>query len=89
MSSPTALIVGGGVAGTATALALHKAGLDAVIHEARSEPQHGGAFLTLASNGIDALRTLGADAPVLVAGFPTPAITLRSGLLRCGGLRLR
>jgi 2-polyprenyl-6-methoxyphenol hydroxylase-like FAD-dependent oxidoreductase len=36
-------------------------------------------FLTLASNGIDALRTLGADEPVLAAGFPTPAITLRSG----------
>ncbi len=88
MSSPTALIVGGGVAGTATALALHKAGIEAVIHEARPHPQDGGAFLTLASNGIDALRTLGADAAVLAAGFPTPAITLRSGTgKRLGAVR--
>jgi 2-polyprenyl-6-methoxyphenol hydroxylase-like FAD-dependent oxidoreductase len=79
MSSPTVLIAGGGIAGTATALAIHKAGLGAVIHEARPEAQDGGAFLPLASNGIDALRTLGADRPVLAAGFPTPAITLRSG----------
>jgi 2-polyprenyl-6-methoxyphenol hydroxylase-like FAD-dependent oxidoreductase len=36
-------------------------------------------FLTLASNGVDALRALGANKPALAAGFPTPWITLRSG----------
>ena len=35
-------------------------------------------FLTLASNGIDALLTIGADRPALAAGFPTPGIMLRS-----------
>jgi len=76
----TALIIGGGIAGPATAMALQKAGIDPVIYEARAAGADGiGAFLTLASNGIDALRTLGADQPALAAGFPTPAITLRSG----------
>ncbi len=76
----TALIIGGGITGPATAMALQKAGIDPVIYEARPAGADGiGAFLTVASNGIDALRTLGADKPALAAGFPTPAITLRSG----------
>jgi FAD-dependent urate hydroxylase len=76
----TALITGGGIAGPAAAMALQKAGIEPVVYEAHPTGADGiGAFLTLASNGIDALRTLGADRPALAAGFPTPAITLRSG----------
>ena len=76
----TALIIGGGVAGPATAMALQKAGLDSVIYEAHSGSAEGtGAFLTLASNGVDALHVIDADTPALAAGFPTPAILLRSG----------
>jgi 2-polyprenyl-6-methoxyphenol hydroxylase-like FAD-dependent oxidoreductase len=75
----TALVIGGGIAGPATAIALQKAGIDSVIYEAHPTAADGiGAFLTLASNGIDALRVLGADTPALAAGFPTPSITLRS-----------
>jgi 2-polyprenyl-6-methoxyphenol hydroxylase-like FAD-dependent oxidoreductase len=76
----TALIVGGGIAGPATAMALHKAGVDSVIYEAHPVPAEGiGAFLTVAANGVDALRTLGADRPAIAAGFPTTAITVWSG----------
>ena len=76
----TALIIGAGIAGPATAMALQKAGIDAVIHEAYPTGADGiGVFLTVGSNGVDALRVLGVDGPVLAAGFPTPAITLRSG----------
>ncbi|MDQ3978348.1 MAG: FAD-dependent monooxygenase [Actinomycetota bacterium] len=76
----TALVIGGGIAGPASAMALQKAGIEATVYEAYPTPADGvGAFLTLASNGIDALRVLGADEPVLEAGFPTPRITLRSG----------
>src|SRR5262249_42935150 len=88
----TALIIGGGIAGPATAMALQKVGIDPVIYEAYPAGAYGtGAFLTLAPNGIDALRILGADKPALAAGFPTPAITLRSytgkrlGQTRTGG----
>src|SRR6266516_3871742 len=76
----TALIIGGGIAGPATAMALHKAGIDPVVYEAHPTSADGiGVFLTLASNGVAALRVLGADEPALAAGFPTPGITLRSG----------
>src|SRR5205823_10660210 len=73
-----ALIVGGGIAGPAAAIALQKAGIDSVIYVAHSRSAEGiGSFLTLGSNGIDALRTLGAEEAVLAAGFPTPYIKLR------------
>jgi FAD-dependent urate hydroxylase len=76
----TALIIGAGVAGPATAMALQKAGIDSTVYEAHPHGADGiGLFLTIASNGMDALRVLGADKAVLTAGFPTPGITLRSG----------
>jgi FAD-dependent urate hydroxylase len=74
-----AIVIGGGIAGPATAMALQKAGIEPVVYEAHPTAADGiGAFLTVASNGVDALRVLGADKAVLAAGFPTPAITLRS-----------
>lgn len=76
----TAVIIGAGVAGPATALALQKAGIDSVVYEADPHNADGvGVFLTIASNGVDALRVLDADRAILAAGFPTPGITLRSG----------
>jgi FAD-dependent urate hydroxylase len=75
----SALVIGGGVAGMAGAMALAKAGITATVFEAHPSGADGvGVFLTLASNGIDALRVLGAAEGVLAAGFATPSITLRS-----------
>jgi FAD-dependent urate hydroxylase len=75
----TALVIGGGIAGQATAMALQKAGIVATVYEAHpGSAEATGAWLTLASNGIDALRVLDADTCALAAGFPTPHITLRS-----------
>jgi 2-polyprenyl-6-methoxyphenol hydroxylase-like FAD-dependent oxidoreductase len=75
----TALIAGGGIAGAAAAIALKHVGIEPVIYEARTEGRHrAGAFLTIATNGIDGLRALGADGPVLERGFATPTIVLRS-----------
>ena len=55
-----ALVVGGGVAGPATALALHRVGFDAVVLEGHhADPGDTGSFLTLAPNGVDALGALG------------------------------
>ena len=77
------LIVGGGVAGPVAAMALQHAGIDAVVYEAYPPPAEEapevGSYLTVASNGLDALRTIGADEPVLAAGFPTPTNVLWSG----------
>ena len=55
-----ALVVGGGVAGPATALALHRVGFDVEVLERRADdPGDAGSVLTLAPNGVDALDALG------------------------------
>jgi 2-polyprenyl-6-methoxyphenol hydroxylase-like FAD-dependent oxidoreductase len=75
-----ALIAGGGIAGPVTAMALQRAGIDAEVFEAhRPGGGEAGSYLTVASNGLDALRAVGADTPVLAAGFPTPTNVLLSG----------
>jgi FAD-dependent urate hydroxylase len=74
-----ALIVGGGVAGPVAAMALRQAGIDAVVYEAYAGgADDAGSFLTFASNGLDALRTIDAHHLVLSEGFPTPRITIQS-----------
>lgn len=74
-----ALIIGGGISGTATALALHKAGIDCEIFEARNSDSDGvGAFLTLAVNGITTLQMLGLDI-ASVPGIDTPRMQLALG----------
>ena len=76
----TALVIGGGVAGTVTAMALQRAGIDAVVYEAHAQTdEEVGSYLTVATNGLDALRAVDADKPVLDAGFPTPTNLLWSG----------
>jgi 2-polyprenyl-6-methoxyphenol hydroxylase-like FAD-dependent oxidoreductase len=75
-----ALIIGGGVAGPVTAMALQRAGIEAVVYEAYPPPtEEVGSYLTVATNGLDALRAVEADRPVLAAGFPTPTNVLWSG----------
>jgi len=74
------IVVGAGIAGTATALALHKGGIDVTVHEAR--PPTGpadGAFLTLASNGMRALRQIDAAGVVAAAGYPLRSMRVRDG----------
>jgi FAD-dependent urate hydroxylase len=76
-----ALIIGGGIAGPVTAMALQRAGIDSVVYEAygTSAGLDAGAFLTVSVNGLDALRVLGAHEPVLDTGFPTRNIEFFSG----------
>jgi FAD-dependent urate hydroxylase len=75
----TAIIAGGGLAGTATALALHRAGIEATVHESNPSAEDVGAWLTLAGNGLDALATLGLADEVAAEGFATPRMSLRTG----------
>jgi len=75
-----ALIIGGGVAGPIAAIALQRAGIDGVIYEAYSGgADDAGAFLTFASNGLDALRAIDAHHLVSAKGFPTPRMEIQSG----------
>ncbi|MGQ4386556.1 FAD-dependent oxidoreductase [Streptomyces sp. SAS_270] len=69
------VIVGGGTAGTAAALALHKAGFDVAVYEAHPDSAEDiGAFLTLASNGMRALAQVDASTAVTATGFPLAAM---------------
>ncbi|WP_232246459.1 FAD-dependent oxidoreductase [Kitasatospora mediocidica] len=71
------MVIGGGIAGTATALALHKAGLDVTVYEAHPDTGEDiGAFLTLASNGMRALGQLDAAAPIAELGFPVTGLSV-------------
>ena len=75
-----ALIVGGGVAGPVAAMALQRAGIDSVVYEAYTGgADDAGAFLTFASNGLDALRAIDAHNLVVDKGFPTPRMEIQSG----------
>lgn len=72
------LIIGGGIAGTAAAMALHKAGEDVAVYEAcASGGADAGAFLTVGANGMLALTQLDAADAVREAGFPLSTMDLR------------
>src|SRR5262249_47154930 len=74
-----ALIAGGGIAGTVAAIALRRVGIDAVVFESFDRDADGvGAFLTLAANGIDALRAIDVD-PEQLGGFDTPRMAAYLG----------
>jgi len=67
-----ALIAGGGIAGPATAIALQRAGIEAVVLEAWPEPSgEVGSYFTVAPNGLHALDTLGVLDQARQAGFTT------------------
>lgn len=73
------LIIGAGVAGLASALALKKAGLSVEVFEARGPKQCGeGAFLTVGVNGLAALRILNIE-PSELGGIDTPRMALYLG----------
>nr|WP_189335046.1 FAD-dependent monooxygenase [Actinoplanes ianthinogenes] len=71
------IVVGGGVAGTVTALALREAGIEADVFEAhRSGGADAGAFLTVMRNGMTALAGIGAAEAVEAVSFPARAVVL-------------
>ena len=66
------LIIGGGVAGSVTALSLQQAGIEATIYE-RPARLGGdvGSYFTMSPNGLDALAAVGALGIAKARAFPT------------------
>jgi FAD-dependent urate hydroxylase len=80
MSPKKALVIGGGIGGPVAAIALQRAGFEAVLYEARNKPGGDvGLFLNTASNGLDVLHTLDIDLPARADGFPIPCMVMWSG----------
>ena len=72
-----AVVVGGGVAGPATAMALQQVGIAAVVLEARDRAAtQAGSYLTIAPNGLDALAAIGCLDLVRDLGFPSRRNTM-------------
>ncbi|GII94883.1 FAD-dependent oxidoreductase [Sinosporangium siamense] len=71
------MIAGGGIAGPVTAMALQRVGIEAHIYEAYDRGSEGvGAFLTLAVNGLAALRHLDLHDLVCDLGMDTPTMRI-------------
>lgn len=88
----SALIIGSGIAGPVTALALRKAGIEPTVFEAYPATADGvGGQLTLAPNGLEALRIVGADSVVRAVGQPIDRTVIADGsgrlIGRFAGLR--
>jgi FAD-dependent urate hydroxylase len=75
------MIMGAGVAGSVAALALRQAGHEPVVYEAyqQSAGLAHGVYLTVAVNGLDALRAVGMHRVVTERGFPSGRIEFFSG----------
>jgi 2-polyprenyl-6-methoxyphenol hydroxylase-like FAD-dependent oxidoreductase len=67
-----ALIIGGGIAGPTTAMALQRVGIEAMLYEAHPRTaDEVGSYFTVTPNGLDALRAIGALHTATAIGFPT------------------
>jgi 2-polyprenyl-6-methoxyphenol hydroxylase-like FAD-dependent oxidoreductase len=70
------MVIGGGIAGPVTALALRRAGIEATVYEAYEGNADGvGGTMAIAPNGLDALDAVGAGE--LVAGLGQPITRTR------------
>ncbi|WP_214413033.1 FAD-dependent monooxygenase [Sphaerisporangium fuscum] len=76
----TALVIGGGIAGPVTAMALAKAGIEATIYESHPAAADGvGAWLSLAPNGLEALKIVEADKAVEAVSQAVPGVVMADG----------
>ena len=72
------LIIGGGIGGLSTAIALRRVGIDAVVFEQADALREIGAGLTLWANAVKALRKLGVGDSVLATGSRLERFEARS-----------
>lgn len=74
--TPSFTIVGGGIAGLTTAIALNRKNIPTTIFEAAPCMQPSGAGLALAANAIKAFQRLGIADPIIAAGRQLDAFTI-------------
>jgi 2-polyprenyl-6-methoxyphenol hydroxylase-like FAD-dependent oxidoreductase len=77
-SGGEAIIIGGGIGGLATGIALRQAGLAVAVYERTPTWQAVGAGLSLWPNAMHALRTLGLGTPMKALGTPQTDAVIRT-----------
>ena len=78
MRTPKVIIVGGGLGGTAAALALHRRGIEVEVYEKATELSEIGAGLNVSPNALKALRYLGVEEPAIAVGVQSVEQVIRS-----------
>ncbi len=71
-----AIIIGGGIGGITTAIALRRVGIDATVYERAPELQEVGSAIPLFTNALKALQKLGLGDKIKALGEPANALTL-------------
>ncbi|WP_305788070.1 FAD-dependent monooxygenase [Symbioplanes lichenis] len=74
----TAIVIGAGPAGLATAVALGKAGIQATVYERGAALSAAGGGLTLWPNGLTALASFGAAEDVRAVALASPGTAMRT-----------
>lgn len=77
MTRRTALVVGAGIGGLASGIALQRAGWEVRIFERAASPRELGFGLLLAPNALSALEELGLASPIVSAGAPPGRVEIR------------
>jgi salicylate hydroxylase len=76
--TPRVAIIGGGIAGLAAALALHRRGVEVTVYEQAGALSEIGAGVQMTPNAMNALRLLGLEESALAVAFEPESQRLRS-----------
>ncbi|MGA8817933.1 MAG: FAD-dependent monooxygenase [Xanthobacteraceae bacterium] len=75
---PRIVIIGGGIGGLATALALDRRGAEVIVYEQSAGTSDIGGGLHLSPNALKALRVLGVEDAIIASGSEADFLTIRS-----------
>jgi salicylate hydroxylase len=76
--TPRVAIIGGGIAGLAAALALHRRGVEVTVYEQAAALSEIGAGVQMTPNAMNALRLLGLEESAMAVAFEPESQILRS-----------
>jgi salicylate hydroxylase len=76
--APRIAIIGGGIAGLAAAVALHRRGIEVTVYEQAPELSEIGAGVQMTPNAMNALKALGLEEAAMTVAFEPQSQVLRS-----------
>jgi salicylate hydroxylase len=76
--TPRIVVIGGGIAGLAAAVALHRRGVDVGVYEQAPELSEIGAGVQMTPKAMNALRLLGLEESAMAVAFEPESQVLRN-----------